>query len=74
MKTTLEIPDSLFRKTKAAAAMRGVPLKTLIIEAVEKEISGEALKETETVQLPLVRMKSGRALDLTGFDFDDLLT
>jgi hypothetical protein len=34
MKTTLEIPDDLFRKAKATAALRGVSLKDLVTRAL----------------------------------------
>jgi len=34
MKTTLEIPDAVFRRAKAAAAERGIPLRTLVTEAL----------------------------------------
>ena len=36
VKTTIEIPDTLFRKAKATAAERGVPLKNLMTEAVRE--------------------------------------
>ena len=38
MKTTVEIPDVLFRKAKAAAAERGVPLKDLFTQAVREHL------------------------------------
>jgi len=34
MKTTLEIPDAVFRQAKAAAAERGIPLQALVTEAL----------------------------------------
>jgi len=34
MKTTLEIPDAVFRRAKAAAAERGIPLRALVTEAI----------------------------------------
>lgn len=34
MKTTLEIPDELFRRAKATAALRGQSLKELVNEAL----------------------------------------
>jgi hypothetical protein len=34
MKTTLEIPDFLFRSAKSAAAQRGIPLGQFVTEAV----------------------------------------
>ena len=38
MKTTLEIPDDLFKRTKATAAMRGESLKDLVIEALQEHL------------------------------------
>jgi hypothetical protein len=35
MKTTLEIPDDLYRQTKAMAALRGESLKDFITEALK---------------------------------------
>lgn len=40
MKTTVEIPDDLFRAAKAAALMRGQTLKQLLTTAVEHELKG----------------------------------
>ena len=34
MKTTLEIPDVLFRRAKAAAAEKGIPLRELVSDAL----------------------------------------
>jgi hypothetical protein len=34
VKTTLEIPDDLFREMKAAAALRGIKLRDLVTEAI----------------------------------------
>lgn len=34
MKTTLEIPDEVFRQSKAAAAMRGESLKDFVTESL----------------------------------------
>jgi hypothetical protein len=42
MKTTLEIPDPVFRKAKARAAEQGIPLRQFVTEAVEEKISSNA--------------------------------
>lgn len=73
MRTTVEIPDALFRRTKAAAALRGSSLKDLIVQAIEKEVSSPGPGRTQRVQLPLVRAGKGKKLKLDGFNFDDLL-
>lgn len=38
MKTTVEIPDSIFRRAKSAAAQRGIPLRALISEAIADKL------------------------------------
>src|SRR5688572_422642 len=40
MKTTVEIPDAVFRQAKAEAARRGVPLKTVIETALREHLAG----------------------------------
>jgi hypothetical protein len=39
MKTTLEIPDPVFRKAKAQAAQRGIPLRQFVTEAVQEKLA-----------------------------------
>ena len=39
MKTTLEIPDLLFRKAKSTAAERGQTLKQLVTEALQEKLA-----------------------------------
>jgi len=39
VKTTLEIPDSVFRRAKARAAERGIPLRQFVTEAVEEKLT-----------------------------------
>ena len=72
VRTTVDLPDALFRKTKAVAALRGSSLKNLIVQAVEKEVNG-SVANGRKVKLPLVRMPKGGKIDVEGFDFDDIL-
>lgn len=39
MKTTVEIPDELFRKVKTVAASRGLSLKLFLTEALKEKLS-----------------------------------
>lgn len=39
MKTTLEIPDLLFRRAKSVAAERGIPLRQFVTEAVQDKLN-----------------------------------
>ena len=42
MKTTLEIPDHIFRRAKSAAAERGIPLREFVTEAVKDKLAADA--------------------------------
>ncbi len=39
MKTTLEIPDTVFRRAKSVAAARGIPLREFVTEAVRDKLA-----------------------------------
>jgi hypothetical protein len=39
VKTTLEIPDAIFRRAKSAAAERGIPLREFVTEAVKEKLA-----------------------------------
>ena len=38
MKTTLEIPDPILRRAKSAAALRGIPLREFVTQAVKDKL------------------------------------
>ena len=42
MKTTLELPDPIFRKAKASAAERGQSLKEFVTEALRDKLAVDA--------------------------------
>ncbi len=41
MKTTLEIPDAVFRQAKVRAAERGIPLRQFVTEAVADKLQAD---------------------------------
>lgn len=74
MRTTVDLPDELFRKMKATAALRGMSLKQFITRAVETEISKPRQRKRHRVKLPLIRSKNPGTLNLTNAEIEDLLT
>ena len=68
MKTTLEIPDPLFRQVKARAAMEGVKLKDLVASALSAYLTkpgADAEGQAKPCPFPLVRGKGGPLLKQT---------
>jgi hypothetical protein len=44
MKTTLEIPDPIFRRAKSVAAQQGIALRAFVTEAVEEKLASASQK------------------------------
>lgn len=55
MKTTLDIPDKIFRQAKARAALRGISLRQFVTEALEKRISSTALTNSSSAEPPWMK-------------------
>lgn len=55
MKTTLELPDETFRQAKARAALRGIPMRQFVMEALEEKIRGESLQGAPVSSPPWMR-------------------
>ncbi len=67
MRTTVDIPDQILRRAKAAAALEGKSLKVFLTEAVVHELQRSAIKKIsrKRVLLPLVPSKHPGTLRLT---------
>jgi hypothetical protein len=65
MKTTLEIPDPIFKRAKARAAMEGIKLKDLVAAALAGYLArpkGDAPTGPGVCPFPLVSGKGGPLL------------
>jgi hypothetical protein len=47
MKTTLEIPDAIFRRAKTVAAERGIPFRALVSEALSDKLNTQNNKHNK---------------------------
>ena len=45
MRTTLELPDTLFKRAQKLARARGVPFRALVAEALQKLLTAQAPAE-----------------------------
>ena len=68
MRTTIDLPDYLFRKLKAVASMKGMSLKNIITRAIEHEIEAQHIRfeEPGEVTLPLVASSKPGSLNIDG--------
>lgn len=75
MRTTIELPESVYRKGEKAARIQGVTIEEFIVRAFERELKSEpdTASHGKRVTLPLISSKEPGTLDMKDFDFDDLL-
>jgi hypothetical protein len=73
MRTTIDLPNDLFRQVKSKAALRGETLKEFVQAAIEKEISIDAPASSFRVKLPLIKSKKPKSLSLTNAVIENLL-
>ncbi len=64
MRTTVDIPDPLYRELKGKAASEGRSVKELILRSVEQELKSHRSRAKGRVSLPIVRSKRPGSLDL----------
>jgi predicted DNA-binding ribbon-helix-helix protein len=76
MRTTIDLPESVYQRSEQLARRRGFSVEQLIVRVLERELAHEpaAPSSSKKVSLPLISSKHPGSLDLANFDFDDLLS
>jgi Ribbon-helix-helix protein, copG family len=77
MRTTVDIPDPLYRELKSKAAMEGRSVKELVLRAVESELRQpeklEPTKRREKLRIPILKSKEPGTLHLDNERIFDLI-
>lgn len=72
MRTTLDIPDALYREIKVRAATEGVTIREVILDGVEMRLAKREAASDEPFRVPVIRSKRPGTLDLTNEQIDEL--
>ncbi|MFI5385469.1 MAG: hypothetical protein ACHQ50_05035 [Fimbriimonadales bacterium] len=77
MRTTIDIPDDLFRRVKAVAALKGITLKNLVRGFIEQGLehsSSQPLPAGQKRRIPVSIAPAGREIrNLTNAEIEALL-
>jgi hypothetical protein len=74
MRTTVDIPDSLYRRLKSAAALRGCSVKDLVLLGVKTELEGSKRRpRNRGVRLPLIDSNRPGRLQLSNRRINEIL-
>jgi hypothetical protein len=64
MRTTVDIPDPVYRRLKSRAAREGSSAKELILRGVEQVLKESRRQRRKEIKLPLIRSSRPGTLDL----------
>lgn len=73
MRTTVDIPDPVYRRLKVKAAREGRSAKELILRGVEQVLKAEPQRSGRRVKLPIVRSKRPGSMSLDNDKIYDIL-
>jgi hypothetical protein len=74
MRTTVDIPDPIYRRLKSTAALRGCSVKDLILLGVKAELKhSKGSPVSKRVRLPIIDSKRPGTLDLTNQKINEIL-
>jgi hypothetical protein len=74
MRTTIDIPDAMYRRLKARAATEGKPAKSLILQGVEQVLKGEPQTAAKKIKLPLIPSKRPGSMYLDNARIYDVIS
>jgi hypothetical protein len=74
VRTTVDIPDPVYRRLKSAAALRGCSVKDLVLLGVKAELDGPQVKrKKKAIKLPILDSKRPGWLQLTNRRINEIL-
>ena len=73
MRTTLDIPDEIYRDLKIKAARDGTPVRQIVLRGIKRELEeGVVERPIQKLRLPLIRSSRLGTLELTNEQIDEL--
>ena len=74
MRTTVDIPDPVYRRLKTEAAQRGCSVKELVLRGVKAELEGgKPARKAQAASLPIIDSKRPGWLRLTNQQINEIL-
>ena len=72
MRTTIDIPDPMYKELKSKAATEGLTVKMIILTSVEQILENSAARRSR-IKLPLLQGKESRQIKPTNAEIEDIL-
>lgn len=73
MRTTIDIPDEVYRRLKAKAALEGTSIRSLLVRAAEAALNKEKGQVRRKLHLPIIPSARPGSLHITNEQIEDIL-
>ena len=74
MRTTIDIPDEIYRDLKIKAAREGKPVRQIVLRGIHRELNpGVPSLPREKFKIPVIPSSHPGTLHLTNEEIDDIL-
>jgi plasmid stability protein len=74
VRTTIDIPDAMYRRLKARAAREGRSVKALVLQGAEQVLTSDDAPQGRNVRLPLLRSKRPGTIRLDNARIYDVIS
>jgi len=72
MRTTIDIPDEMYRRLKVKAALDGQTVRDIALRAIQRELETAEPRPVRKLHLPLIPSSRPGTLELTNEQIDEL--
>jgi len=73
MRTTIDIPDDLYKKLKSKAVLEGTSIRNLMTQAAQSLAEPDTLPPIRKLRIPVIHSDRPGSLNLTNEEIDDIL-
>jgi hypothetical protein len=72
VRTTIDIPDEMYRDLKVKAAHEGKPVRMIVLRGIQHELEVGGKRPVRKLKLPVIRSSRPGTLELTNEQIDEL--
>ncbi|KAA6458184.1 hypothetical protein DYQ86_19880 [Acidobacteria bacterium AB60] len=72
MRTTVDIPDDIYRDLKIKAVQEKLPVRQIILRSIQRELGANESQPVRKLQLPLIHSARPGTLSLTNELIDEI--
>lgn len=73
MRTTLDIPDTKYRRLKTKAAREGTSVRQIVLRGVDRELSGDAPRSAKKLAKPILKSYAPGSICIDNEQIYDLI-